>query len=329
MSSEYAVQFVPEEHAPDPVRSHGDPTLPGKVGIWLFLASEIMFFAAILGSYVVYRGGAPAFFAKNAETLNKVLAGVNTVVLILSSLTMALAVDAAQKGNAKKAARCLGLTVLCAFAFLGIKFFEYKAKFQHETFQVVMTAPSGAGGTAAETPATRPATQEATPATRPVTDEATDATAAARATPPAAAAPKPKRSIMLYDGHLYTNGAEWTFTGYIMPMDEKKPFDLHLVTETDFKRAKAPHVVDQKVDPATVTNTINYGPWRNVFFSSYFTLTGIHGLHVIGGIIPLGILLVQAGLRGKVFPRHTEYVGLYWHFVDLVWIFLFPLLYLI
>ena len=57
-------------------------------------------------------------------------------------------------------------------------------------------------------------------------------------------------------------------------------------------------------------------------------MTGIHGLHVIGGIIPIGILLIQA-MRGKIKAPATEYVGLYWHFVDLVWIFLFPLLYLI
>jgi cytochrome c oxidase subunit 3 len=73
---------------------------------------------------------------------------------------------------------------------------------------------------------------------------------------------------------------------------------------------------------------MNYGPWRNTFFASYFTLTGVHMIHVFGGVIPLGLLCVQA-LRGKLFPAHTEYTGLYWHFVDLVWIFLFPLLYLI
>ena len=67
--------------------------MPGKVGIWLFLASEIMFFAAILGSYLIYRSASPTFFEKNAETLSKALAGTNTVVLIFSSLTMALGVE--------------------------------------------------------------------------------------------------------------------------------------------------------------------------------------------------------------------------------------------
>src|SRR5215218_7009998 len=91
--------YIPEEHAPDPVLSHGDPTAPGKIAIWLFLASEIMFFIAILGTYIILRSGSPGLFARHAAVLDKKLASVNTVVLIASSLTMALAVDASQKGN--------------------------------------------------------------------------------------------------------------------------------------------------------------------------------------------------------------------------------------
>ena len=85
--------YIPEEHAPDPVIGHGDPTPPGKVAIWLFLASEVMFFIAILGTYIILRSGSHELFAKFAATLSKGAAGANTVVLILSSLTMALSVD--------------------------------------------------------------------------------------------------------------------------------------------------------------------------------------------------------------------------------------------
>ena len=91
--------YVAEEHAPDPVTSHGDPTMPGKVGLWLFLASEIMFFIGILGTYIIFRSGAPEMFSRHGETLSKWLAGLNTLVLIFSSLTMALAVHAAQVGQ--------------------------------------------------------------------------------------------------------------------------------------------------------------------------------------------------------------------------------------
>src|SRR3954463_12846555 len=99
--------FVPEEHAPDPVIGHGDPTPPGKVAIWLFLASEVMFFIGLLATYIIFRSGSPKIFAEHGAGLSKVLAGINTLVLIFSSLTMALAVDASQKGDRKRTIVCL------------------------------------------------------------------------------------------------------------------------------------------------------------------------------------------------------------------------------
>src|SRR3954468_11421869 len=99
--------YIPEEHAPDPMISHGDPTPPGKIGIWLFLASEIMFFIGILGSYIILRSGSPHLFAEHAAVLSKIAAGVNTLVLIFSSFTMALSVDAAQRGDRGRLTVCL------------------------------------------------------------------------------------------------------------------------------------------------------------------------------------------------------------------------------
>jgi hypothetical protein len=125
--------YVPEEHAPDPVIGHGDPTPPGKVAIWLFLASEVMFFIGLLATYIIFRSGSPKIFAEHAGALNKVLAGVNTLVLIFSSLTMALAVDAAQKGNLARVRLCLALTLACAFGFMCIKYVEYSDKLHHHT----------------------------------------------------------------------------------------------------------------------------------------------------------------------------------------------------
>src|SRR5437773_9644150 len=99
--------WVPEEHAPDPVIGHGDPTPPGKVAIWLFLASEVMFFIGLLATYIIFRSGNAKLFGDHAMALDKRLAGINTLVLIFSSLTMALAVDAAQKGNKSRTIACL------------------------------------------------------------------------------------------------------------------------------------------------------------------------------------------------------------------------------
>src|SRR3954470_16845545 len=117
MSTTLNPPYTPEGHAPDPVISHGDPTAPGKVGIWLFLASEIMFFIGILGSYIILRSGSPHLFAEHAAVLSKIAAGANTLVLIFSSFTMALSVDAAQRGDRGRVTVCLLLTLVCAAAF--------------------------------------------------------------------------------------------------------------------------------------------------------------------------------------------------------------------
>src|SRR5688572_2300534 len=133
--------YVAEEHAPDPVTSHGDPTLPGKIGIWLFLASEIMFFIGILGTYIIYRSGAPELFSKHGATLSKSLAALNTVVLIFSSLTMAIAVDAAHKGDRKRVIVGLLVTLLCAATFMVVKTVEYTDKAHHHTIVASSNAP--------------------------------------------------------------------------------------------------------------------------------------------------------------------------------------------
>ena len=115
--SEAAIPYV--------VKPHPVTGLPnGKFGIWLFLASEIMFFIGLLATYIIFRSGSPKVFAEHAAGLSKPLAGANTLVLIFSSLTMALAVDASQKGNRSRTILCLLLTLLCACAFMGIKSIE-------------------------------------------------------------------------------------------------------------------------------------------------------------------------------------------------------------
>ncbi len=271
--------YMPDEHAPDPVMGHGDPTAPGKIGIWLFLASEIMFFIGILGSYIVLRSASHEMFSKMAQVLNKTLAGTNTLVLILSSLTMALAVDAAQNNKAKKAAGMLFITFLCSCGFMVIKGIEYNDKWHHNTIVARESGPTGA--------------------------------------------------IYVYDGHVLSEDATTIeLNGYRKTLVPGMAFDIHLIAPADVKTTDDQEETVFKIPIDTVSERINYFPWKNMFFACYFTLTGVHGIHVLGGMIAIFLLLAQA-LRGKLFPAQTEYVGLYWHFVDLVWIFLFPLLYLI
>jgi cytochrome c oxidase subunit 3 len=375
--------YIPEEHAPDPVLSHGDPTRPGKIGIWLFLASEIMFFIGILGTYIIYRSGAPELFSKHGATLSKPLATLNTLVLIFSSLTMALAVDAAQKGDRKRTIKGLTITLLCALTFMGVKAIEYTDKADHHTIvatadaPVIVTADPGqtlyatvtqpnrqvfnvAKG-AFESASPRRRAEYAIPLTKGDGDTSYVGTIPAAAAGPnkitvyaqptssAETRPEPNAKdktvepksvdyaggVFVFDGHVHDadDGKAYAFTGWrapYPPRDSGQRIDVHLISESDVQNL--PNAIEVKeparIDKARINAETNYGPWKNNFFASYFTLTGVHGLHVVGGIIPLTILLLQS-VRGRLFPYHTEYVGLYWHFVDLVWIFLFPLLYLI
>jgi cytochrome c oxidase subunit 3 len=371
--------YIAEEHAPDPVISHGDPAMPGKIGIWLFLASEIMFFVGILGTYIIYRSGAPHLFEMHGETLSKPLAAINTVVLIFSSLTMALSVDAAQKGNTKRVRLGLLVTLLCAAVFLGIKAKEYTDKWFHHTIVATADAPvtvkaePGRKLYAAVTTSTgqvfNPARNTFEPSSgmssakrRPnyaiaLTEDANRSGTYKGTVPAGAAGPnnlkvyaqagetatpkdKPVTSaetdyaggVFVFDGHCHDadEGKAYDFEGWRAPYPKDTGVDVHLISEKEVRELPGATKIeaDGKIDKARINSDVNYGPWKNNFFASYFTLTGVHGIHVMAGMIPLTILLVQS-LRGKLFPNQTEYVGLYWHFVDLVWIFLFPLLYLI
>jgi cytochrome c oxidase subunit 3 len=286
--------YIAEEHAPDPVIGHGDPTPPGKVAIWLFLASEIMFFIGLLATYIIFRSGSPKLFAVHAAALSKTLGGFNTLVLIFSSLTMALSVDAAQKGLRGRTTVCLLLTFLCACGFMCIKAVEYENKFTHHT----VVAKDPADG-----------------------------------------------KLYVYDGHVHEKAEDGSSMKLVGPRAALPDgvFDIHWMSEQQVEElagmpkhegegaersGPAGHGETWTIRKADISQDITYGPWKNIFYACYFATTGVHGLHVLGGMVALAILLGHA-LRGKILAPHTEYVGLYWHFVDLVWIFLFPLLYLI
>lgn len=113
-------------------------------------------------------------------------------------------------------------------------------------------------------------------------------------------------------------------------------FDIYRIAEMDVRRLAA---AEQKLDsPAEITaqrlpitgtlsQDISYGPWKNIFLACYFTLTGVHAAHILGGAIALVINLTQA-VRGRLLPAHTENLALYWYFVDVVWLLLFPILYI-
>jgi cytochrome c oxidase subunit III len=194
-------------------------------GMWMFLLTEIMFFGGLFCAYLVYRASYYQAFVEGSGKMNIGLGATNTAVLICSSLSMALAVRAAQTGKRKLMAWLLFVTIIFGFGFLGIKAIEY-----HE---------------------------------------------------------------------------HWTNHEFPGPT-------FHFETGNPNHPA---------TDPVHT----------EIYFSLYWAMTGLHALHMVIGI-GLVLWIMIAGLRGAYGPIYyspVENVGLYWHFVDLVWIYLFPLLYLI
>jgi cytochrome c oxidase subunit III len=216
MSGAHATQHPRLQHHFDNLDQQFEAS---ALGMWVFLVTEILFFGGLFTAYMVYRLAYPEAFAEASHELDVVLGGVNTAVLIGSSLTMAMAVWSAQLGRRGGQLLFLVLTIALGLAFLGIKAVEYSHKFEH-----------------------------------------------------------------------------------------------HLVPGPDFRFESARDPIHTQL-----------------FFSLYFVMTGLHALHMVIGIGLMAVLFVMAfkGRFTKAYHTPVEISGLYWHFVDIVWIFLFPLLYLI
>ncbi len=220
----------------------------GKLGMWLFLLTEILLFAGLFCAYAVFRANRPDLFYEAHHYLNTLLGAVNTVVLITSSLTMALAVRAAQTDQRRALVLFLRLTLAGGVLFLGIKGLEYYEKWEHGLLPGRYYSPVGYDGPSAAGDTAPAAEDDALPA----------------------------------------------LDDLLLP--DRPPF-AHL----------------------------------SIFFNIYFLMTGLHAVHVVAGMLAIGWILRRA--KGGHFSSHhfgpVDYVGLYWHLVDLIWIFLFPLLYLI
>jgi cytochrome c oxidase subunit 3 len=210
------------EHKTDHIQHHfvdSDQQFESsKLGMWIFLVTEILFFGGLFAAYIVYRAWYPELYLEASTQLNAFWGTVNTAVLIGSSLTVAMAIRSAQMNQIKGLIINLYITIGLALTFMVIKYFEYAEKLEKGI------AP----------------------------------------------------------GKYYTYGG----------LEHEK---------------------------------------ANIFFSIYYMMTGLHGLHVVIGIGLMIWLVIKA--KKKVFHSGyytpVEITGLYWHLVDVIWIFLFPLLYLI
>jgi cytochrome c oxidase subunit 3 len=277
--------------------------------MWMFLVTEIMFFTALIGVYMILRNSTPGQTAGGYEYpawpkphevhLVEEFGAINTFVLICSSLTVVLAHWALMRGNVRQTTMFVAVTLALGLVFLGIKAIEYKAKWDHHILpgQVGEKLDSPAGQLYLERVAAQlreHVKQGGEVAARcqhvldmMQTGEVTDPTTGAKTYKPVAEHKEIGKEINELN--------EWA---------EKNNVNLHLY----------PNI-----------------PFGNLWASCYFALTGFHALHVLGGLVIFSIILLMA-LFGKLGVHHglmLENVGLYWHFVDIVWIFLFPLLYLI
>ncbi len=273
-----------DEHADPHLQHHFESMAQqydsGKFGMWLFLVTEVLLFGGLFCAYAVYRANHPEIFAYAHQFLDKTLGGLNTLVLIVSSLTMAMAVRCAQLGQQRRLKQMLAATLLCACVFLAVKGVEYQHKWKHGLLWGTRYVAQG---------------ETAAPA---------DAAGVVTTPEPAAAVPVPA------DG------------GTTLPHAATGPAGLAGDHPQDGHGAAA-HGGHGSAGPAP----------RNVqlFFGIYFVMTGLHGIHVLAGMIAIGWLLrrASAGEFGPQYFAPVDFVGLYWHLVDLIWIFLFPLLYLI
>lgn len=249
----------------------------GKLGIWAFLVTEILFFSGLFCAYVIYRAMHPEVFTFASNALNTQMGAINTGVLIFSSLTAAWAVRNAQLGQKTGLIVNLSITILCAFGFMGIKYHEYSHKFHLGLFPGdKYEAKEGAYG-----------------------DES-----------------KGNANTVAFTSPEEEESAEETEPGVAFSRGDTAEAEL---AEEELAPWNDPNV------PETTKRKLK------IFFGIYFCMTGLHGIHVLIGILVLGWLLTRA-IRGHFTPTYygpIDFAALYWHLVDLIWIYLFPLLYLI
>lgn len=360
MSHAVAEQHETHEHM-------GLPLPNGKLAMWLFLITEIMFFTALIGVYMILRNGAPSLAdpwpTPHQVHLVELIGALNTFVLICSSVTIVLAHWSLHRNNVSLAVKFIALTLALGVVFLIVKAYEYNSKFAHEILPgrvfEKLDGPTGARYmrhvTAQlehiiEHPETTSATAKAVEAWNGFMKEekaAKDETDQAKAAKLHAVLHAKAHSLeeLAEKSKDEYGGLKSLIACWELHEDIRKPSGAPGPKEVNERIVGTEHV--KKVDlPMKAKGAkgitgileedpdlhLSYSiPWGNMWASCYFAMTGFHALHVFGGLVIFGIMLIMA-MRGAFGVRHTmmvELTGLYWHFVDIVWIFLFPLLYLV
>jgi len=316
----------------------------GKFGMWLFLVTEVLFFSGLFCAYAVYRSTHAEAFAHADKYLDPTLGATNTAVLIFSSLTMAWAVRAAQLGQQKLLVLLLTITLACASIFLGVKAVEYSHKWDTGVLWVSQFNPQEH---AAHSPALLVLSIPAILAT--IMTGIGFAVARSK-----------KAAIMasLCGALLVTSGAYFVGVGIGKGVPAIQAAILGKSAHGEESHgaeshggeshaadaghaAEAGHAADEHAHAAAPGGVVPATTaaeqakidrtYTGIFFSIYYVMTGLHAIHILAGMGTITWLLWRS-LLGHFGPDYfgpVDYVGLYWHLVDLIWIYLFPLLYLV
>jgi len=307
-------------HAPAaPALKMGLPISNAKLGMWLFLGTEIMFFTAFIGTYIVLRLGSEGWPTDTNVTHIRIWAGgLNTFVLLASSYLVVVAHESMGRRNFAKARRYLAGTFVLACVFLGIKSYEYYGKWQHDilpghiaeddTQAMAKTQRDFERILTAKYASFLPASQVGR-----LADERTAIDGATKD-----ASPEKLKDIAAI------KGADKAYLALKADIQARKVTLPQVAQRIDELKKKPEY--SELLKPLETHHPIKYG---NIFASSYFLMTGFHAIHVIVGMIMFGIALWLGVRLNEDWSNYVENVGLYWHFVDLVWIFLFPLIYII
>ena len=373
-----------EEHH-DHIKLEYHPGLPmpnGKTCMWLFLSTEIMFFAGLIGTYIVLRFGAPAWPLPHEVHLSEPIGAFNTFVLICSSVSVVLALEAARLNHVGRAKGWIAITLILGTVFLGVKAYEYQAKFAHGIYpqkphSLIYEKPDLAYASrvrqSLEAHQLR-LSQAEDPSEEQLEQLAVTGTLLRHVARPAelsAAQSGNQEGQLILDRlaiAIMPHGEQMEIEKKLLQkerttlQERRGALDAQLQPLRD-ERAKIKEQaggedrlkqldtqiaalnvdateVEGRLNAITLLEGADQGlnekyhwlhlpmviPGGNMWASTYFLLTGFHAIHVLVVLIVFALFLLIRLDRERA--PHIENIGLYWHFVDLVWIFLFPLLYL-
>lgn len=348
-----------ESHGP-PIQLEYQQALPipnGKTCLWLFLSTEIMFFAGLIGTYIVLRFGAIAWPAPHDVHLAELWGAINTAVLIASSLTVVLSLEAAKRNRSSEAKGWMLLTLVFGCIFLGVKMYEYRAKFSHGIFPqyphsrlyekadiyysaaVRKRLAEIKGGIESD----GEEVSESDMAKLEVVDQISRNLVEPAETTIREQPDSPQGRILLSKlaAAIYPlpSAQHATAHGISDPHEQPAPMPLPAAADAQsrnpFRFASTGSGNEASGNAGHATGLNDQHPWLklpmvipggHMWASTYFLLTGFHAIHVVIGLIAFGLLMFTTLDRKRA--TTIENVGLYWHFVDIVWIFLFPMLYL-